>query len=173
MLFVTETGTSLIDAYAINANGTPSPPLIQHSVGSSPFALAFTPQNNLLVTEVRELSGTALQGAVTSYQLSSNGTLTPISGSVPDSQTAPCWIVVTPDGKFAYVVNTASGVISGYQVGSNGVLSLLGDGRYRPDPAPALSTTPSWTATCSTSLRAVLSSDFRCRPTERSVLSST
>jgi 6-phosphogluconolactonase (cycloisomerase 2 family) len=47
---------------------------------------------------------------------------------VADFQTAPCWIVVAPDGKFAYVVNTASGVISGYQVGSNGVLSLLGNG---------------------------------------------
>ena len=128
LLFVTEVGTSLIDAYTINPNGTPSQPLIQQSVGSSPFALAFTPQNNLLVTEVQESLGTALQGAVTSYQLSSNGTLTPISGSVADFQTAPCWIVVTPDGKFAYVVNTASGVISGYQVGSNGVLSLLGNG---------------------------------------------
>src|SRR5277367_3885522 len=128
VLLVTETGTSLIDAYTINANGTPSQPLTQTSLGSSPFALAFTPQNNLLVTEVQESLGTALQGATTSYQLSSNGTLTPISGSVADFQTAPCWIVVTPDGKFAYVVNTASGVISGYQVGSNGVLSLLGNG---------------------------------------------
>ena len=128
VLFVTETGTSLIDAYTINANGTPSQALIQQSVGSSPFAIAVTPQNNLLVTEVQESLGTALQGAVTSYQLSSNGTLTPISGSVADFQTAPCWIVVTPDGKFAYVVNTASGVISGYQVGSNGVLSLLDAG---------------------------------------------
>jgi DNA-binding beta-propeller fold protein YncE len=128
---VTETGTSLIDAYTINPNGTPSQPLFQTSVGSSPFALAFTPQNNLLVTEVRESLGTppaALQGATTSYQLSGGGILTPISGSVADFQTAPCWIVVTPDGKFAYVVNTASGVISGYQVGSNGVLSLLGNG---------------------------------------------
>jgi 6-phosphogluconolactonase len=128
VLFVTETGTSLIDAYTVNPDGTPSKPLIQQSVGSSPFALAFTPQNNLLVTEVRESLGTALQGATTSYQLSGGGLLTPISGSVPDSQTAPCWIIVTPDGKFAYVVNTASGVISGYQVGSNGGLSLLGDG---------------------------------------------
>ncbi|HMD61294.1 MAG TPA: beta-propeller fold lactonase family protein, partial [Opitutaceae bacterium] len=128
VLFVTEVGTSLIDAYAINADGTPSAPLSQTSVGSSPFAIAVTPQNNLLVTEVQESLGTANEGAVTSYQLSSNGTLTPISGSVADFQTAPCWILVTPDGKFAYVVNTASGVISGYQVGSNGVLSLLGNG---------------------------------------------
>ena len=128
LLYVTETGTSLIDAYTVNPNGTPNQPLIQQSVGSSPFAFAFTPQNNLLVTEVRESLGTAGEGAVTSYKLSGNGLLTPISGSVPDSQTAPCWIIVSPDGKFAYVVNTASGVISGYQVGSNGVLSLLGNG---------------------------------------------
>jgi 6-phosphogluconolactonase len=141
VLIVTETGTSLIDAYAINANGTPGAPLTQTSVGSSPFAFAFTPQNNLLVTEVQESLGTALQGAVTSYQLSSNGTLTPISGSVADFQTAPCWIVVTPDGKFAYVVNTASGVISGYQVGSNGVLSLLGDGVTAQTPPGPLDDT--------------------------------
>ena len=138
VLLVTETGTSLIDAYTINANGTPSQPLIQQSVGSSPFAIAFTPQNNLLVSEVRESLGTTGTGAVTSYQLSGGGTLTPISESVPDSQTAPCWIVVTPDGKFAYVVNTASGVISGYQVGSNGVLSLLGNGVTAATPAGPL-----------------------------------
>jgi 6-phosphogluconolactonase len=128
LLVVTETGTSLIDTYTINPNGTPSQPLSQHSFGSSPFAVAFTPQNNLLVTEVRESLGTALQGAVTSYQLNGGGILETISGSVGDFQTAPCWIIVTPDGKFAYVVNTASGVISAYQVGPNGELSLLGNG---------------------------------------------
>jgi 6-phosphogluconolactonase len=130
--------TSLIDAYTINPNGTPSQPLIQQSVGSSPFAIGVTPLNNLLVTEVRESLGTLSEGAVTSYQLSGGGILTPISGSVPDFQTAPCWIVVTPDGKFAYVVNTASGVISGYQVGSNGVLSLLGNGVTGLTPAGPL-----------------------------------
>jgi 6-phosphogluconolactonase (cycloisomerase 2 family) len=128
LLYVTETGTNLIDAYTVNSNGTPSQALIQSSFGTSPFALAFTPKNQLLVAEVRESLGTIGEGALTSYQVSPNGILTTISGSVGDSQTAPCWIVVTPDGKFAYVVNTASGVISGYQVGANGQLSLLGDG---------------------------------------------
>ena len=103
-------------------------PLHQTSFGSSPFAFAFTPQNDLLVTEVRESLGTAGEGAVTSYRLSGGGLLETISGSVPDSQTAPCWIVITPDGKFAYVANTASGSISAYAVGADGALSLLGDG---------------------------------------------
>ncbi len=127
-LYVAEVGTSLIDTYTIRPNGTPSQTRTQASFGNSPFALAFTPRDTLLVTEVRESSGTAGQGAVTSYRLSGGGILKTISGSVADFQTAPCWIVITPDGRFAYVANTASAVISGYQVGDNGVLSLLGNG---------------------------------------------
>ena len=65
---------------------------------------------------------------MTSYQLNREGILDTISGSVPDSQTAPCWIAITPDGRYAYAVNTGNAVISGYQVDFNGELSLLGNG---------------------------------------------
>ena len=138
LLYVAEVGTSLIDTYSINFDGTPSEDRIQNSFGNAPFALAFGPRDNLLVTEVREASGNPTgQGAVTSYRLDGDGVLNrldddgilnTISGSVPDSQTAPCWIDITPDGRFAYAVNTGSAVISGYQVRSNGELSLLGNG---------------------------------------------
>jgi hypothetical protein len=86
------------------------------------------PRDNLLVTEVRESLGTVGQSAVTSYQLKRDGILKTITGYVPDAQTAACWIAITPDGRFAYVVDTASAVISGYQLGYNGELSLLGNG---------------------------------------------
>ena len=128
LLYVTEVGTSLIDTYSINRDGTPSEDRIQNSFGNGPFAFAFDPRDNLLVTEVRESLGTVGQSAVTSYQLDGDGILNRISGSVPDAQTAACWIAITPDGRFAYVVNTASAVISGYQVRPNGELSLLGNG---------------------------------------------
>jgi len=138
LLYVTEVGTSLIDTYSINFDGTPSEDRIQKSFGNAPFAFAFDPRDNLLVTEVREASGNPTgQGAVTSYRLDGDGILNrqdgdgilnTISGSVPDSQTAPCWIAITPDGRFAYAVNTGSAVISGYQVRGNGELSLLGNG---------------------------------------------
>lgn len=138
LLYVAEVGTSLIDTYSINFDGTPSEDRIQNSFGNAPFAFAFDPRDNLLVTEVREASGNPTgQGAVTSYRLDGDGVLNrldddgilnTISGSVPDSQTAPCWIAITPDGRFAYAVNTGSAVISGYQVRSNGELSLLGNG---------------------------------------------
>ena len=128
LLYVAEVGTSLIDTYSINFDGTPSEDRIQNSFGNAPFAFAFDPRDNLLVTEVQESSGAPGPGSVTSYQLKRDGILKTISGSVSDSQAAPCWIVITPNGRYAYAVNTGSAVISGYQVAYNGELSLLGDG---------------------------------------------
>ncbi|MFZ2106996.1 MAG: beta-propeller fold lactonase family protein [Roseiarcus sp.] len=138
-LYVAEVGTSLIDTYSINRDGTPGNDRSQNSFGNAPFAFAFDPENHLFVTEVHESSqGGASQGAVTSYRQNRDGTLNAISGSVPDSQTAPCWIAITPDGRHAYAVNTGSGVISGYQVGFNGQLSLLGNGVTAQTPTGPL-----------------------------------
>ena len=39
-------------------------------------------------------------------------------------QTAACWVVVTPNGRHAYVTNTASGTISSYAVQKSGKLTL-------------------------------------------------
>src|SRR5271154_554527 len=85
-LYVAEVGTSLIDTYSINRDGTPGVDRIQNSFGNAPFAFAFDPGGHLVVTEVRESLGTAGQGAVTSYRQNRDGTLNTISGSVPDSQ---------------------------------------------------------------------------------------
>jgi 6-phosphogluconolactonase len=143
-LYVTEVGTSLIDTYAVNFDGTPSEDRIQKSFGDSPFAFAFDPRGNLFVTEVREAEGIVGTGAVTSYQQNREGVLNAISGSVPDSQTAPCWIAITPDGRFAYAVNTASAIISGYQVGFGGEISLLGNGVTAQTAAGPLDNAFTW-----------------------------
>ena len=127
-LYVPEVGTSLIDTYAIKRDGTPGEDQVQRSFGNGPFAFAFDARNNLIVAEVQESTGIVGKGSVTSYQLNGNGILDTISGSVPDSQSAPCWLEITGSGRYAYTVNTASSVISGYQVASNGELSLLGNG---------------------------------------------
>ena len=136
-LYVTEVGTSVIDKYSINFDGTSSRDEEQTSFGNSPFAFAFDPRNNLLVTEVHESAGIVGQGAATSYQLNFRGDIDVISGSVPDSQSAPCWLALTGDGRYAYTVNTASSNISGYRAESNGELSLLGNGiTAKTGPAP-------------------------------------
>ena len=68
--------------------------------------------------------------ATSSYELDRDGLLTTISASVGTNQTANCWVVVTPNGRFAYVTNTGSGSISGYKIGFDGELELLdADGR--------------------------------------------
>ena len=47
-----------------------------------------------------------------------------ISASVPNDQTATCWIVVTGDRRFAYATNNGSNTISSYRVDPKGRLVL-------------------------------------------------
>jgi 6-phosphogluconolactonase len=44
---------------------------------------------------------------------------------VQTRQTTACWLVITPDSKYAYVSNTASGSISEFAIGVDGSLSLV------------------------------------------------
>jgi hypothetical protein len=64
------------------------------------------------------------RAAMSSYTVF-GGLLNVVSGSVPDFQTAACWVVITNDGQFAYTTNTASGTVSSYNIGSDGTLTLL------------------------------------------------
>lgn len=47
-----------------------------------------------------------------------------ISGSVPNSQTAACWVVIPNNGTLAIVSNTGSGTISTYNIDASGMLTL-------------------------------------------------
>jgi hypothetical protein len=73
-------------------------------------------------------------GAVTAYRLA-DGQLQLIDGPVPDHQVAPCWMVITEDGRFAYTSNADSQTISGYRIHRDGTISLL-------DANGATATTP-------------------------------
>ncbi|MGH9454050.1 MAG: beta-propeller fold lactonase family protein, partial [Terriglobia bacterium] len=45
--------------------------------------------------------------------------------SIGDTQTAPCWVVVTNNGRLAFLSNTGTGTISSYRVAAGGTLTLL------------------------------------------------
>jgi len=64
-------------------------------------------------------------GAVSSYAASADGMLQTVTAMSPDNQTAPCWIVLTADGRYAYTTNTGSGTVSSYSVAFDGTLALL------------------------------------------------
>jgi 6-phosphogluconolactonase (cycloisomerase 2 family) len=49
-----------------------------------------------------------------------------ISGAVPTFQGAPCWLVVSKNGKYAYTANAGAGSISGFSIAADGSLALLG-----------------------------------------------
>lgn len=90
----------------------------------TPFGFAFNNQDTLIVSEA--FGGAPNQSAASSYSASEDGVLSVISGSVPNSQTASCWVVTTNNGKSAFVSNTASGTISSYDIGpGDGELTLV------------------------------------------------
>jgi 6-phosphogluconolactonase len=89
----------------------------------------------LIVSEA--FGGAVGKSAVSSYLLRRDGALRVVSPSVETGQTAACWIVSTPDRRFAYTTNTASGNISGYWVGLGGSLTRFDDGGVTADLGPA------------------------------------
>ena len=94
----------------------------------TPFGFAFGKRNQILVSEA--FGGAANASAMSSYIVRDDGTLTLETGSAATHQSAACWVVVTPDGRFAYTTNTGSGSITGFRVGVHGELTALNaDGR--------------------------------------------
>jgi len=121
-LVVTEKNTNSIDVYAVGPDGAATGPTNYPSAGVEPFGFAFGLRNELFVSE-------AVSGSASSYTLGASGALRLESGSVStQGQRAPCWLVVTNDGRFAYTANAGSGTISGFAVGTDATLRPLDGG---------------------------------------------
>jgi 6-phosphogluconolactonase len=124
LLVVTEKAGNRLNTYTIDDDGLPSAPIDNASNGMTPFGFAFNNADTLVVSEA--FGGAPNQSAVSSYSAADDGTLSVISGSVANSQTAACWVVIPKNGKTAFVSNTASGTISSYRVNAeDGSLTLL------------------------------------------------
>jgi len=118
-LVVSEKGSNMIDTYKVD-NGKASAPVVNASNGPAPYGFGFSNDNHLVISE-------AAISSASSYKVTGKG-LKLISGSVADTQTAACWLVVNGKGTFAYAANAGSGNISAYQVSSSGKLTLLTPG---------------------------------------------
>ena len=94
-------------------------------VESLTFSVSFTPSGTLIASETG--AATATNGsAISSYSILQNGKLTPISQSLPTDGAGNCWQAITPNGKFVYTSNSGSDNISGFSVGTGGVLTPIG-----------------------------------------------
>src|SRR5262249_48798060 len=126
VLVVTEKTTNTIDTYTVGSDGLASGPTVFPSAHPTPFGFAFGKRDQVFVSEA---GGGPDASAVSSYLVADDGTLEVITPAAATTETAACWVVVTPDGRFAYTTNTGSGSISGYRVAFDGELALLnGDG---------------------------------------------
>jgi len=122
LVIVSEKATSRLDVYAVGVDGVASAPITTASAGGTPFGFAFGHRDELFVSEAA--------GSASSYVIAGNGTLTAASGAVLTHQGAPCWAVVTKNGKFGYTANAQGGSISGFAVANDGSISLIDpDGR--------------------------------------------
>ena len=117
-LVVTEKNTSLLDVYAVDANGAAGARTSFTSAGGTPFGFAFGPRHVLLVSEA------AAPGSASSYVVGQAGDLRVASGSVLTHQGAPCWAVVTNDGRFGFTGN-GSGSVSGFAIAGDGSVRLI------------------------------------------------
>lgn len=113
-----------IDAFTIGADGYASPmPIRNASFGLRPFSLAFRNDGKLVAVE--SFNAAPNLSAASSYQLNAGGTISVISGSIPNGQTDVCWVLITNDGRYVYTANFGSGTISSYSLSPSGSLALL------------------------------------------------
>jgi 6-phosphogluconolactonase (cycloisomerase 2 family) len=122
-LVVTEKATNKIDVFLVDHNGYASMPVVNDSHGMTPFGFDIKSDGTLVVSEA--FGGAADASALSSYQITIDGTLQLVSGSAATTETAACWVVITPDGRFTYTTNNGSGSVSGYAVDQSGALTLL------------------------------------------------
>jgi 6-phosphogluconolactonase (cycloisomerase 2 family) len=124
-LVVAERATNALDVFPVSGAGLPGSPTVVASSGATPFGFGFDNKQHLVVSEA--FGGATDASAVSSYALDGDS-LDLVSGSVPTTETAACWIATTTNGKLAYAGNAGSASISGYRVGPDGALSLLTPG---------------------------------------------
>ncbi len=121
-LVVTEKTTNRLDVYTVDGDGVASTATTTASAGGTPFGFAFGHRAELFVSEAA--------GSASSYVIANDGSLTLASGGVLTHQGAPCWAVVTKNGKFGYTANAQGGSISGFAIDNDGSIGLIdADGR--------------------------------------------
>ena len=141
----------LIDTFVLGFGDIAVSHTWKASVAPLPFGFAYDGPNHLIVTNVGFTSTrsgmpppagdpTALNGSTSSYDLSHDGTLNATS-DVASGGRATCWIVISNDGKYAFVTNSLStfppgdgrGAITRYAIARNGTLTRLGQTDTSPD----------------------------------------
>ncbi|ACB93915.1 lactonase family protein [Beijerinckia indica] len=122
-LIISEKATNRLAVFKVDRAGlTDNAPGLVPSAGLTPFGFAFSHRKTLLVTEA---GGGTNGSTLSSYHLRRDELPVLVDGAVRTTQSAACWVAVTPDGRYAYTSNAASQSITGFRVAPSGDLTLL------------------------------------------------
>lgn len=135
LLVVTEKNSNFITTFRIGGGGVAMPGQSMLASGMTPYGFAFSPRNQLFVSEA--FGGATNASAVSSYRLDASDALILVAGSVPDYESAACWTVIDGGGRFVYVANTGSNTLSSYLVEFNGEIALLRSAAATTGTSPA------------------------------------
>jgi hypothetical protein len=121
------------DTFPVNRHGQAGPGTAHTSTGKFPFAFAFDKQNQAIMAQVE---GLVPQIPGTAQRYTAAGV--PVGPSVTTVGVAPCWVVVTKDGRHTYIVNTAGGgpggaTVAQYKISKSGVLTRLVNSKARAE----------------------------------------
>lgn len=114
VLVVTEKATNVIDTYTVGKDGRPTGPRVVPADAETLFGFDFGHDNNVFISD--DFNDAPGAGALSSYRVAHDGSLHLVSSKVPAHLSGACWVVVSPDGRFAYLANTVDSVISLYRI---------------------------------------------------------
>lgn len=144
VLIVTQWVGNRIDAFTLDATGVPNRHTVnrpaganENKYGSGPFGFTFDKGGRMLSSQ--NFAQQQGKGGAASYIVGNNGEITPVGRVVHNGSTDPCWMVITPDGRFAYVQQFGPvpfsdvgvspkdrrGFTGSFRVGANGALTSL------------------------------------------------
>ena len=115
-----------IDTFVVGSNGKAGPAVAHPTSDALPFGFAFDNRGHLVVSQIRSPAGN-VDGSVSTYKVTDSGGVTAID-TKPSGGILPCWVVVSSDGRYAYVVNTGAGhpaPVTRFRLGSGGTLTAL------------------------------------------------
>jgi 6-phosphogluconolactonase (cycloisomerase 2 family) len=122
-LVVTLKATNRIDTFAVGADGRTAAAVSTPSAGTTPFGFDFDSEGNVLVSNAS--GGAAGASTVTSYRIGADGRLATVAGPIATGESAACWLVVSPDGRGAYVTNTASNTVTSLKLRPAGQADVI------------------------------------------------
>jgi 6-phosphogluconolactonase len=129
VLVVTLLVPSSIDTFLVDRHGRPGSATPHPSSKPLPFGFAFDPRNHLVMSQVTQDPALLLDGTTATYDVNTRTGNVTVIDEKTSAGVAPCWVVVTKDGRYSFVVNAGGGKppsIARYSLAPSGMLTLLG-----------------------------------------------